>query len=296
MPSKEYRKFFEKLSRRRLLPKEVPIEEMRTLFEQWMANYPPPSDVRFEPFSIGPLPACWALARGVTRQRILLYFHGGGYTIGSTRSHWGIMGRLSQASGYAVLGMNYRLAPESPYPAAIEDALTAYQWLLHHPYPHNHIAFGGDSAGGGLALALLLKLKAEQRPMPAAAVCMSPWVDVGMTDYTEKKDVIQAQRTIDSGKAYYGDRDPKDPFISPLYGDLHGLPPLLIQAGAGEILFDQIVHFAEKAKKSGVSVTLEKWPDMIHCWQLFATEIPEGQEAIDRIGNFLLNSFPLPVQ
>ncbi len=291
MPSKEYKDFFADYLANPPIPKEGSLQEKRDAFEHLLAKYPPPSDIRFEPFSIGPLPACWAMARGVHKRNILLFFFGGGYIGGSVRSHWGVMGRLSLASGCAVLGVSYRLAPENPFPAALDDALTAYKWLLHHPYPHNHIAFAGVSAGGGLSLALLLRLKQEKLPLPAAGICICPWVDLSRTDYPELKDIINKEGLLLASQCYRGINDPKNPLISPIFGDLHDLPPLLIQTGKKEILHDEILEFSAKAKKSGVAVTLEKWPGLAHSWHLFASQVPEGQKAIDQIGIYLKKIF-----
>lgn len=273
------------------MPKNGTLEETRDAFEHWMAEYPPLPDARFEPFSIGALPACWVFARDVKRQNILLFLHGGGYVMGSVRSHWGLMSRISQATGCAVLGIKYRLAPENPYPAALQDAMTAYLWLLHHPYPHNQIAFVGTSAGAGLALSLMLRLKLEKRPLPAACVLIGPWIDLARSQYPNTGDILNPERIVLAAKSYAGINDLKDPFISPLYGDLRGLPPLLIQTGSKEILHEEALELAKKAKKSGVKVTLENWPDMFHIWHLFSTQFPEGQDAIDAIGQFLKTKF-----
>lgn len=282
MPSKEYLDFYQQLIAR-ALPANAAIEEIRAGFEKWMADYPPPPQIRFEEFSIGKIPATWAFAPNVERQPVILFFFGGAFSAGSVRSHRGLIGRISEASGYAVLGIDYRLAPENPFPAALEDALSAYRWLLHHPYPHNRIALAGNSAGGGLVLSLLLRLKQERMPLPAAGVCICPWVDLQKRKYADRKDLLRPDRLIESAKMYAGSHNPKDPLISPLFGDLKDLPPLFIQTGTRELLHEEIVELAAKIENA----TLEKWPDMIHCWQLFASKIPEGREAIDRIGRFL---------
>ncbi len=291
MTSKEFKSFAADLFAHFPMPKEGTLEQTRDAFEHWLAQYPPQPDLRLEPFSIGALPACWAFARHVKRRPTILFFHGGGFAIGSVRSHWGVMGRISQASGCAVLGINYRLAPENPYPAALEDAMTAYKWLLHHPYPHNHIIFAGVSAGANLALSLMLRLKLEKLPLPRGCVCICPWVDLARTEYPQLPDIIRPDKTMSAAKTYCGPHDPTEPYISPTYGNLEGLPPLLIQVGTGEILHDEIIAFAEKAKKSGVKVTLKSWPEMFHAWHLFATKIPEGQRAIDEIGSYVKQLF-----
>lgn len=286
MASKEYEEFYHQLIAK-ALPANLPIEEVRAVFERWMSDYPAPPEIRFEEFSIGNIPACWAFAPGVKRQPVILFFYGGAFSAGSVRSHKGLIGRIGQASGCAVMAIDYRLAPENPFPAALEDALTAYRWLLHHPYPHNHIALAGSSAGGGLLLSLMLRLKLEKMPLPAAGVCICPWVDLSKRKYANRKDLLKPERLIQSAKMYAGARDPKDPFISPLYGDLSGLPPLFIQTGTTELLYEEIVELGSKIENA----KLEKWPEMIHCWHLFASKFPEGPEAIERIGLFLKKIF-----
>lgn len=286
MPSQEYLDFYQKLIAK-ALPADAPIEEVRAGFEKWMADYPPPPEIRFEEFSIGQLPACWAFAPGVHRQPVVLFFFGGAFSAGSVRSHRGLIGRIGAASGCAVLGIDYRLAPEHPFPAALEDAMTAYRWLLHHPYPHNQIALAGSSAGGGLLLSLMLRLKLEKMPLPAAGVCICPWVDLSKRAYANRKDLLRPDRLIKSAEMYAGRRDPKDPFISPLYGDLSDLPPLFIQTGTRELLYEEIVALGQKVENA----QFEKWPDMIHCWHLFANQLPEGREAIEKIGQFLKKTF-----
>lgn len=286
MPSKEYQEFYQQLVSR-ALPANLSMEDLRAGFERWMAEYPPPPDVRIEPFSIGSIPASWFIAPHANKKNIVLFFHGGGYTAGSIRSHAGLLGRISQASGCAVLAIQYRLAPENPYPAALDDALSAYQWLLHSHHFPDRIALCGLSAGGGMVLALLLRLKLEKITLPAAAVCLCPWVDLARRQYANRVDVLKPERLIEASKMYAGKFDPKNPFISPLYGDLSGLPPLLIQTGSGELLYEEILELGAKIK----SAKLEKWPDMVHAWQLFASKIPEGEQAIGHIGEFLKAHF-----
>jgi acetyl esterase/lipase len=294
MASPEYEAFYKKAIRRSI-PSDLPIEEVRASFERLMAGYPPPEQVRFEKFTIGKIPACWVFAPQATREKILLFFHGGSYNAGSIRSHSGLLGRLSAASNCAILAIEYRLAPEHPHPEGLEDALAAYLWLLHHPYPPAHLAVGGISAGAGLALALLLRLKLENRSMPKAAVCLSPWIDLALKGETIRtnlgKDILKPDRLAWSAEKYAAGRDLKDPFVSPLYGDLNGLPRLFIQTGMRELLYSEALLLAEKAKKQGVAVELDSWPEMFHAWQLFFPEFPESQEATVRIGDFLKRSF-----
>jgi len=292
MASKEYLNFYHKLIAR-AIPANLSIEETRHSFEHLMDDYPPSPDIRFEPFSIGPLPACWAFAPDCKKHKIVLFFHGGGFNAGSIHSHSDLIGRISQASQCAVLAIGYRLAPEHPYPAALDDAMTAYNWLLHHPFPPSQLALVGISAGGNLLLSLLLRLKLENAHLPAAGVCICPWTDLTVSSPTTKtnegKDILHKDRLKEGAEMYCDGKNPKDPYISPLYGDLHGLPPLLVQTGTNELLFAEAVALAEKAQKSGVEAALEKWPEMLHAWHLFASKFPEGKLAIKSIGDYLQN-------
>lgn len=296
MTSKEYDTLLEQL-KKRPPSAHLPIQEVRAAFEKFLASFPPESDIEFESIAIASIPACWALAPGVSRKKVILFFHGGGFNAGSIESHRDLMGRISRTSGCAVLAIAYRLAPEHPFPAALEDVLNGYRWLLDGPYSHSDVIFAGTSAGGGLALSLCLKLKDESLPQPAAVICICPTVDLTLRSDSMKRnkerDWVRVDRLASAARDYCKGQDPIAPLISPLYGDLHGLPPLLIQVGSYEILRDEAVAIAEQAKESGVSVTLEEWPEMIHCWQLFASKVPEGQEAIDHIGKFLRKTLRL---
>jgi acetyl esterase/lipase len=222
----------------------------------------------------------------------MLYLHGGGYVIGSLTTHRGLAGRLSQAAKARVLLIDYRLAPEHPFPAAVEDATAAYRWLLAHGCTPARLAIAGDSAGGGLTVATLVALRDAGQPLPAAGVCLSPWTDLeglgeSVTSKASADPIVQKEMLLRLASCYLGDADPRTPLAAPLYADLRGLPPLLVQVGTAEILLDDALRLAERAKAAGVAVTLEAWDDMIHVWQLFAPLLPEGQQAIARIGEFV---------
>lgn len=294
MASKKFDHFYQKLIAK-AIPAGLPVEEVRAAFEKWMAEYPPPENTRFEKFTIGATPACWIIAPGAERHNIVLFFFGGSYTAGSIQSHRGLLGRLSAASGSAVLAIDYRLAPEHPFPEGLEDAFAAYLWLIHHPYPPNRIALAGISAGSGLSLALLFKLKLEKKTLPKAVLCLCPWVDLAMKAPSIRtnngKDLLKPERLAWAVDQYAAGKDPKDPFISPLYGDLSGLPPLFIQSGTRDLIHDEAMQLGEKAKKSGTEVTLDVWPDMVHAWQLFYPAFPESQEAVVKAGEFLKRAF-----
>lgn len=288
--SREYDIFYqEALSQS--LPLDLPIEDARTYFDTLMKEFPPAPEVRFESFSIGDIPGVWAFAPEVNRRRIILFFFGGGYTTGSIESHKNLIGRLSAAAGAAVCAVQYRLAPEHPFPAAQDDALTAYRWLLHHPYARSKIVFSGISAGAGLVLSLFLRLKLEKIAMPAGGILFCPWVDLALRGESIRsnkgKDWLSTDRLSWCAEHYAAGNELKNPMISPLYGDLDSIPPLFIQTGTNDLLHSEALELAAKAEKLGVSVTLDVWANMLHGWQLFAPKFPEAQEALERAGEFV---------
>lgn len=269
------------------------VGKMRDNFVLATKNFvTPPADTRIDSVDVDGIPAEWLAAPGVDVDRVLLYLHGGGYVIGSIATHRGLTAALSNAANCRVLALDYRLAPEHPYPAAVEDATKAYRWLLKQGIEANKITISGDSAGGGLTLATLLSLKASGDQLPAAAVPISPWTDMEGTGESMKTKVdldpmVEPGGLMGMAKLYMGNGDYRAPTASPLHGDYAGLPPLLIQVGALETLLDDATRVAAKAKTAGVDVTLEVWDDMIHVWHLFAPMLPEGRQAIARIGEFI---------
>jgi epsilon-lactone hydrolase len=207
-------------------------------------------------------------------------------------------GRARGAHAHARVG--YRLAPEHPFPAAVEDAVSAYDWLLSTGLDPAQIIIGGDSAGGGLTAATLVALKQTGKPMPGGAVCISPWTDMTLTgeSIVSKADadpMIAPDGITRVRDAYVGASDPRDPLASPILAELSGLPPLLIQVGENEVLLSDSTRLAERAESAGVDVTLEVWPDMIHVWHFFAAILPEGQQALDRIGEWAKQRLGAPV-
>ncbi len=283
-------KFYQTLLAR--TPKgDLTIAQIRFGIEKLMSDFPAQSDVHFQLLSIGKLSAAWVHAPGCTRERVILFFHGGGFISGSLHSHQDLIGRLAKATGCDVLAIDYRLAPEYPFPAALEDALIGYEFLRKQKIPAHNIFVAGSSAGGGLALSLLLKLLDRKEVLPGAAICISPWVDLAMTGKTlqtnEGKDLIHAKNIKVAASIYLAGHNPKDPLASPLYGNLEGLPPLLIQVGTREVFLDEIEHFAKKAKDCHVPVQLQKFDEMMHTWHLFASVVPEGQKAFEKIGAFV---------
>lgn len=267
------------------------IEQIRQKSAKLMSFFPAASDVEFSRFMIGALPAAWVHAPGSKRDQVILFFHGGGYTAGSIETHQDLLGRISKSSGLDVLAIDYRLAPENPFPAALEDALAAYQFLLDQKITPDHIFVAGSSCGGALVLSLFFKLRDAKKTLPKAGICLCPWVDLAFTGSTlqtnEGKDLVHTARIQNAAKLYLQGHDSRDPYASPLYGDLKGLPPLLVQAGTREILLDEIKRLVQKAKDCGVSLDFQRFDGMIHTWQLYASKIPEGQQAIEKIGDFI---------
>jgi len=274
-------------------PAEEPsVEQMRVTLEQMASAFSPPADATLEPVDAGGVAAEWVSTPEAARDRTILYLHGGGYVIGSIRTHRDLAIRLSRAARARVLLIDYRLAPEHPHPAAVEDSTAAYRWLLAQGAIPTRMAIAGDSAGGGLTVATLVALRDAGVQLPAAAACLSPWVDLeglgeSMTTKADVDPMVQPEPLRRMGAHYLGGKDPRTPLAAPLYADLSGLPPLLIQVGTAETLLDDSTRLAERARKAGVEVVLEPWDDMIHVWQAFASILPEGQQAIDRIGAFL---------
>src|SRR5262247_3007190 len=268
------------------------IEQRRAQYERAERVFPTPADVIIDRVTAPTRPAERLRPPGVRTDAAVLYLHGGGYVIGSPRSHRHLAAAIARAAGVQALLLDYRLAPEHPFPAALEDAVAAYQWLLAQGIESKRIVVAGDSAGGGLTLATLLVLRDRGLPRPAAAVCISPWVDLTNSgeSYVTKADVdpIVTRDGIEGmTQAYVGGGDRKAPLISPLYADLRDLPPLLVQVGSDEVLLDDARGLGQRAKAAGVDVTVEEWPSMVHVWHWFLPMLDEAQRAIDVIGRFV---------
>src|SRR5215472_16836540 len=242
------------------------------------------------------VPCEWVLAPGCDADARLLYLHGGGYVAGSCQSHRSLAAHIAAASRHAVLLAEYRLAPEHPHPAAVDDAVAAFRWMRGHgPRSEGRArrtAMAGDSAGGGLTLATLLTLRDAGDALPDAAVTLAAWTDLAATgeSLTSRASVdpmVDPAELKTFAALYAGARSPRDPLVSPLHADLGRLPPLLMQVGDAEVLLDDTTRVAKKAKDAGTDVTMEVWPEMIHVWQAWANALPEATDAIERIGAFL---------
>jgi acetyl esterase/lipase len=292
VPSKEFETVL-KLLAERDIPESRTFEERRADLETATGIFKLANDIHCVQLKAGGLSAEWVVAPGAANERVILYLHGGGYAIGSINTHRELVSRISRAAQARALLIDYRLAPEHPHPAAVEDAVAAYRWLLAEGFDPSRIVIAGDSAGGGLTVAAAVALKNAGVPPPAALVCLSPWVDLELigdswTTKAEADPIVERDGIIDMANAYLGGKDPRTPLAAPLYADLSGLPPVLIQVGQSEVLLDDAVRLADRGKAAGMEVTLEPWEDMIHVWHLFASMLPEGQEAIDRIGRFVI--------
>src|SRR6266498_451376 len=247
---------------------------------------------RLEPIDANGVAAEWSLALGSDPSKVLLFFHGGGYCSGSIVSHRGMVTEAGRAARARTLAVGYRLAPEHPFPAAIEDARSAYRFLLDQGVAPSKIAIAGDSAGGGLTLALMTRVRDAREPLPACAWLVSPWVDLQMTgaslaDKAVTDPLISKSYLEELASAYLAGADPTNPLVSPLNADLAGLPPLLVQVGSAETLLDDAVRIARRAGAADVRVNLEIWPHMIHAWHLWAAQLEAGRRAIASGGAFI---------
>ena len=291
MPSPQFQELYETL---KAAPdrSRMSLEQLREAAETKGRDNPPPPDVACQAVDAGGVAAEWVSAPDAAAEKVLLYFHGGGYYRGSLNTVREMTSRMSRASGLTVLNVDYRLAPEHPFPAAMDDAVAAYGWLLESGVAPERIALGGDSAGGGLAVGLLVAMRDEGRPLPSAAVCLCPWVDLtqGGESYVTRAEADPAitKPYLDHAAELYLDGAAAETALaSPLFADLRGLPPLLIQVGTSEVLLDDARRLAEKARAAGVEAELEVWEDMVHLWQNNGPAMPESREAVEKIGAFL---------
>ena len=273
-------------------PRASDIAQMRLDADTRARTFGLPSDVTVQPVTAGSVNAEWTSTPDADQSRAVLYLHGGGYVIGSLASHRHLAAEIGRACGGRTLAIDYRLAPEHPFPAPVEDTVAAYRYLLGSGLPASRIAFAGDSAGGGLVAGAMLAIRDAGLPMPACGWCMSPWVDmealgVSYSDRAAADPTVQKSTIQMMAQWYLGGADPRHPHVAPIYGDLHGLPPLLIQVGAAETLLDDSILLARKAGASDVVVELQIWPEMIHVWHIFFPMLSAARRAIAAGGSFL---------
>lgn len=297
------------------------VQDMRASQERWISRPILPRGVTLQQATAGGVPAEWLIPAATAANGVLLYLHGGAWTLGWYQPHRWLVGHLVRATGRRTLALDYRLAPEHPFPAALEDCLAAYRWLLANGTRPEQIIIAGDSAGGNLTLTTMLSLRDSGERLPAAGVCLSPVTDLAgeagaddnpqITQITQSKEPKQiAQGPVansvgsdrppvsheDAGlpvewaqeqlRFYLGDTDPRLPLVSPFYADLHGLPPLLIQVGGAEYLLHDAQRFVPRARAAGVEVTLQVYPGMWHVWQILVPFMPESSQAVAAIGAF----------
>lgn len=277
---------------------DVPPQVIRAKIERLALRQPlPPPDVAIQPVDAGGIASFWLNPDNATEGRYILYLHGGGYIVCSPRTHMGFTWRIAKEARARLLLIDYRLAPESAFPAQIDDSMTAYQYMLDQGIAPERITVMGDSAGGGLTFGLMMRLKARGLPMPGAVVGMSPYLDLtftGESHYLNAKSdpMISLPGAVYGGRTYLQGADARHPEASPIYGDAAGLPPALIQVGSDEVLRSDSERMAANLKAAGVPVELEVWHLMPHVWQAFSRYVPEGRRAIAKIGAFVRATIP----
>jgi acetyl esterase/lipase len=270
----------------------VPFAELRATHEAAHASQPPAVDVDVLPVDANGVPAELHTTADGRTDRTLVYLHGGGYVLGTLDTARGLAAELARATGVRVMTVDYRRAPEHPYPAALEDSVAAYRHLLDRGVAPGDIALCGDSAGGGLAIATMVALRDRGIGLPAACIGFSPWTDLTMPGRSYQANATrdpQVHRTMlaEMASAYAGSEDLAAPLISPVRADLTGLPPILVQVGNAEALLDDGLAFAARAEACGVEVTTRVWEDMIHVWQVYAPRLPEARDAIAEAATWL---------
>lgn len=273
-------------------PRPDGLNDRRKRLDDLGTQYQIPTDVHIESVEANGVRVEWSSSPDADPACVILFLHGGGYVSGSLDSHRPLATEIGRVCGARTLALGYRLAPEFPFPAALEDALAGYRFLLSSGIDPRHIAVAGDSAGGGLTVALMVSARDAGLPQPACGWCISPWVDLeclseSMTSKAEVDPLIQKPYLKELAQAYLNGADPRTPLASPIYAGLKGLAPLLIQVGSAETLLDDAVRLANVAGAADVAVTLEIWPDMIHAWPLFHQQVTAGRHAIARAAAFM---------
>ncbi|HEX7097209.1 MAG TPA: alpha/beta hydrolase [Acidimicrobiales bacterium] len=292
MASPEFHAFQERMASARQAPPPADLNELRARIDATMGRLPLAEGTSAKEVDAGGVRAIVCARDAAQDDAVLLYFHGGGYRMASALAYRSYGSHLASACKARVVLVDYRLAPEHPFPAAVEDAVAAYRWLLDEGTPPNRIVVGGDSAGGGLTGALLLAAVQRGLPLPAGGVCLSPWADLTITaaSYDTRKDtdkMFGREAALQARSVYLGDHDPTDPLASPVFGDWTGMPPLLIQVGDTESLLDDAARLASVASAAGVDVTHHVYPEMPHVWQLNYPAFPEAVDAVNEIAEFI---------
>jgi len=283
---------FIKSTKRLFFNLDMPVEQYRKGMEKMTGMAKMPDGITVEKINTNGIPAEWIIPNNLKNEGVVLYLHGGGYAMGSINTHRALMARIAVASKTKVLGIEYRLAPEHPFPCAIDDAFAAYKWLLQKGIDSSKIVIAGDSAGGGLTVALLIRIKDENAPKPSAAVCLSPWLDLASTGETAitlaNEDPMIDLESVKHFALFYAPQEKlQHPWVSPLYADLKELPPIYIQVSTSEILLDDTRRFFEKALAAGVDIQVDYWDKMVHVWQAFGVYLPEAIEAIEKLGIYI---------
>lgn len=289
----KYRHLFKGQMRPEVIDKATSIAKLRQDCDETAERFfKPIPGISFKASDYEDFYAEWVEIENTPKEKAVLYFHGGGFVMGNARSHRNIVGNFVKHLGIKALAFNYRLAPEHPAPAAVNDSVAIYSWLLEEGYQPQNIAFAGDSAGGGIALATLLKCKDDGLPLPGVCAVFSPCTDMTLSGAShktrEKADPCTPKGANETYLAHYvGGGEPKHPYASPLFGDLSGLPPTIIQVGNNETLRDDSTRFAKKAKAAGVDVEIKVWKGMFHCFPLLAPMFPEASEALEEVSQFI---------
>ncbi|MEI7713976.1 MAG: alpha/beta hydrolase [Rhodospirillales bacterium] len=268
------------------------LPKMRSDYDARGLGFGLPSDVVVEPVSANGVKAEWTSTPGADATKVILFLHGGGYVIGSLDSHRHLVAECGRAAGCRTLAIDYRMAPEHPFPAAVDDTVAAYRFLLSSGMAAGKITIAGDSAGGGLVVGGILAIRDAGLPLPGCAWCISPWVDMeakgqSFVDRAETDPTVQRPTIQFMASSYLAGADPKSPTAAPIHGDLRGLPPMLIQVGACETLLDDSIQLARIAGIADVPVDLQIWPEMIHVWHTYHTVLNAGKRAIAAGGAFV---------
>lgn len=290
MPSTQFEAFLQaSLAQRTDAPPD--IAELRSAGDALAQILAAPEGTEVGATDAGGVPAEWVTAPGTSDDRVIFHLHGGGYCIWSPRPYRNFNGRLAMAADARVLAVDYRLAPEHPHPAAVDDAVAAYRWLLDQGVAPQRIAVTGDSAGGGLSVATLVALRDAGLPLPACAVPVSPWVDLELagevSDAAREVDVLRLDHLKVFADAYLAGADARTPLANPLHADLSGFPPMLVMVGEREVLLDDARRLVDRARAAGADAALHVAPEMVHIWQMFGGMFPEADEAVATIASFV---------